>query len=82
KPAWEKIYPLINAELIQICKGFITGFSNRSFEMLTDEESKYNNKERNERATVAWYNWQVRTGHACIIGDYIAGDIAIVQKVA
>ena len=37
KPAWEKIYPLINAELIQICKGFITGFSNRSFEMLTDD---------------------------------------------
>jgi hypothetical protein len=82
KPEWKQIYPLINCDMIEIQKGFNQDVSNRSFEMLCDEESKL--KEPfyiNKRATNAWYEWQKRTNHMCIPGDFIAGDIAIIRDV-
>lgn len=82
KPEWKQIYPLINCDMIEIHKGYNPSLSNRSFEMLCDEESKM--KEPfyiNKRATVAWYEWQKRTGARSLPGDFIAGDVAIVQNV-
>ena len=79
--SWIKIYPLINADTIQIQKGFITGFSKRSFEILIDEEGKLKNKKLNDKANCAWYNWLTRANRVPVMGDYIAGDVAVIQKI-
>ncbi len=81
KPDWNKIKQLLGVQMLEIHKGYNTDVSNRSFEMLCDEEAKlrYGFKQ-NKRATVAWYEWQQRTGHMCIPGDFIAGDVAIVRR--
>jgi hypothetical protein len=34
----------------------------------------------NEIATDLWYDWQEATGHQCIPGDYIAGNVAIIYN--
>ena len=36
---------------------------------------------KNDRATKAWYTWQERTGRTCIEGDFVAGNVAIIEKV-
>ena len=82
KPDWANIRPLINADMIEIQKGYDTDISNRSFEMLCNEEAKMTNMiVKNNRATKAWYEWQRRTGRKCLPGDFIAGDVAILKKV-
>ena len=82
KPDWNNIKPFINAKMIEIQKGYDKDISNRSFEMLCNEEAKTTNMiVRNNRATKAWYEWQKRTGRTCIPGDFIAGDVAILKKV-
>ena len=82
KPDWDNIKPFINAKMIEIQKGYDKDISDRSFEMLCNEEAKMTNMiVRNNRATKAWYEWQKRTGRTCIPGDFIAGDVAILKKV-
>ena len=36
---------------------------------------------KNDKATKAWYTWQERTGRTCIEGDFIAGNVEIIEKV-
>ena len=81
KPQWDAIKKLLGVQMLEIQKGYNPDVSKRSFEMLCDEESKlrYGFKQ-NKRATVAWYEWQHRTGHRCIPGDFIAGDVAIIRR--
>ena len=52
------------------------------FFVLIHEESKLKNPfVKNDRATKAWYTWQERTGRTCIEGDFVAGNVAIIEKV-
>ena len=93
KPDFEQMYPLIGCSIIQIQRGYNKEISNKSFDMYIDEEGgpmmkglyheKYNPKGavRNKRATIAWYLWQKRTGHICLPGDAIHGNVAIYKKV-
>lgn len=81
KPDFANIYPLIDCDMIEYQKGYNADVSNRSFEMLCDEEAKLRSKPINQRATKAWYEWQKRTGRQCLPGDTINGDIAILKKV-
>ena len=81
KPQWDAIKKLLGVQMLEIQKGYNPDVSKGSFEMLCDEESKlrYGFKQ-NKRATVAWYEWQHRTGHRSIPGDFIAGDVAIIRR--
>ena len=73
---------LLDCNMIEITKGYNKEVNNRSFDMYCDEESKLKNTTYpNKRATQAWYEWQKRTGHMCLPGDYIAGSVAIIKKI-
>ena len=59
-------------------------YQNRTFDMWMDEESKCKAPEfikKNERATSAWSEWQSRTGHLSLPGDFIAGNTVIYKKI-
>ena len=79
KPDFANIYPLINCNMIELHKGYNEDYG--TFQMHCDEEAKLRNKPVNKRATKAWYAWLKKTGHICIPGDTITGDIAILKKV-
>ena len=65
-----------------ILHGYDKDISNRTFDIYCDEESKLKNPfVKNDRATKAWYAWQERTGRTCIPGDFVAGNVAIIEKV-
>ena len=81
KPDFANIYPLIDCDMIEYHKGYDPEISNRSFDMLCDEEAKLRSKPINYRATKVWKRWANRTGHLIIPGDTINGDIAILKKV-
>jgi len=82
KPTFKDLYPLLDCSMIEITKGYNKEINNRSFDMYCDEESKMKNTTYpNKRATQAWYEWQKRTGHMCLPGDYIAGSVAIIKKI-
>ena len=93
KPTFQQMYPLIGCSIIERSSGFDPNISNRTFDMWFDEEGGpmlkgvYDKKDnpkgaiRNKRATIAWYLWQKRTGHICIPGDGIHGNVAIIKKV-
>lgn len=82
KPTFQELYKLMSCNMIEIVQGYNQDVSNRTFDMYIDEESKFNSmKYPNKRATHAWYEWQSRTGHQCLPGDYLAGDVAIIRKV-
>ena len=93
KPTFQQMYPLIGCSIIERSSGFDPNISNRTFDMWFDEEGgpmikgvyhKEDNPKgaiRNKRATIAWYLWQKRTGHICLPGDGIHGNVAIIKKV-
>ena len=82
KPTFDDMYPLINCDTIEILQGYDKTISNRTFDIYCDEESKLKNPfVKNKRATKAWYTWQERTGRTCIEGDFVAGTVAIIEKV-
>jgi|TARA_B100001964_G_scaffold1483_1_gene1780 hypothetical protein len=93
KPTFQQMYPLIDCSIIERSSGFDKNISNRTFDMWFDEEGGpmikgvYDKKDnpkgaiRNKRATIAWYLWQKRTGHICLPGDAIHGNVAIIKKV-
>ena len=82
KPDWANSKLVIDADMIERQKGYDTDISNRSCEMLCNEEAKLTNMiVKNNRATKAWYEWQKRTNRQCLPGDFIAGDVAILKKV-
>ena len=82
KPTFSDMYPLLDCDMIEILHGYDKTISNRTFDIYCDEESKLKNPfVKNERATKAWYTWQERTGRTCIEGDFVAGTVAIIEKV-
>ena len=82
KPTFEDMYNHIGCDMIEILHGYDKNISNRTFDIYCDEESKLKNPfVKNDRATKAWYTWQERTGRTCIEGDFIAGNVAIIEKV-
>ena len=82
KPTFQDMYPLIDCDTIEILQGYDKTISNRTFDIYCDEESKLKNPfVKNDRATKAWYTWQERTGRTCIEGDFVAGNVAIIEKV-
>ena len=79
KPTFKELYPLIQCDTIEIQRGLE---NDQIVELYCDEESKLkNNSLENKVATNMWYNWQDKTGHMCIPGDFIAGNVAIIEKV-
>ena len=82
KPTFQDMYPLIGCDTIEILHGYDKTISNRTFDIYYDEESKLKNPfVKNDRATKAWYAWQEKTGRTCIEGDFVAGNVAIIEKV-
>ena len=78
KPTFKELYPLIGCDTIEILRGLE---NYQIVEMYCDEESKLkNNSLENQVATKMWYDWQDKTGHMCIPDDYIAGNVAIIEK--
>jgi len=84
KPTLDQLYKLIGCGTVERQSGYDKDISNRTFDMWMDEESKCKAPEfikKNERATSAWYEWQSRTGHQCIPGDFIAGNTVVYKKI-
>ena len=84
KPTFPQMYKLINCTTIERQSGYDKEISNRTFDMWMDEESKMKGDEfikRNERATNAWINWLMRTGHQRMHDDFIAGTVVIYKKI-
>ena len=84
KPTFPEMYKLINCTTIERQRGYDKDISNRTFDMWCDEESKMKGDEfikRNERATNAWINWLMRTGHKRMHDDFIAGHVVIYKKI-
>ena len=82
KPTFEDMYKHIGCDMIEILHGYDKDISNRTFDIYCDEESKLKNPFiKNDKATKAWYAWQERTGRTCIPNDFIAGNVAIIEKV-
>ncbi len=82
KPTFEDMYKHLSTDMIEITKGYDKNISNKSFDMYIDEESKLKPVVvKNNKATQAWYAWQERTGRTCIEGDFVAGNVAIIEKV-
>ena len=84
KPTLDQLYKLIGCTTIERQSGYDKDVSNRTFDMWMDEESKCKAPEfikKNERATSAWYEWQSRTGHQSLPGDFIAGNTVIYKKI-
>ena len=84
KPTFPQMYKLINCTTIERQRGYDKDISNRTFDMWCDEESKMKGDEfikRNERATNAWINWLMRTGHKRMHDDFIAGNVVIYKKI-
>ena len=84
KPTFPEMYKLINCTTIERQSGYDKEISNRTFDMWMDEESKMKGDEfikRNERATNAWINWLMRTGHKRMHDDFIAGNVVIYKKI-
>ena len=84
KPTFPQMYKLINCTTIERQSGYDKEISNRTFDMWCDEESKMKGDEfikRNERATNAWINWLMRTGHKRMHDDFIAGNVVIYKKI-
>ena len=84
KPTLEQLYKLIGCTMVERVSGYDKDVSNRTFDMWMDEESKCKAPEfikKNIRATNAWFRWMKRTGHMCIPGDFIAGNIVIYKKI-
>ena len=84
KPTFPEMYKLINCTTIERQRGYDKDISNRTFDMWCDEESKMKGDEfikRNERATNAWINWLMRTGHKRMHDDFIAGTVVIYKKI-
>ena len=79
KPTFDDLYPLLKCSTIEIQQCWV---DNKAVDMYCDEESKLKQTViHNEIATDLWYEWQQATGHECIPGDYIAGDVAIMYNV-
>ena len=82
KPTFQEMYKLINCTTIERQSGYDKDISNRTFDMWCDEESKLKSPfVKNDRATTAWYTWQKRTGRMCIPGDFVAGNVAVIEKI-
>ncbi len=84
KPTFPEMYKLINCTTIERQRGYDKDISNRTFDMWCDEESKMKGDEfikRNERATNAWINWLMRTGHKRMHDDFIAGNVVVYKKI-
>ncbi len=84
KPTFPDMYKLINCTTIERQRGYDKDISNRTFDMWCDEESKMKGDEfikKNERATNAWINWLMRTGHKRMHDDFIAGHVVIYKKI-
>ena len=84
KPTFPEMYKLINCTTIERQRGYDKDISNRTFDMWCDEESKMKGDEfikRNERATNAWINWLMRTGHKRMHDDFIAGHVVVYKKI-
>ena len=84
KPTFPQMYKLINCTTIERQSGYDKEISNRTFDMWCDEESKMKGDafiKRNERATNAWINWLMRTGHKRMHDDFIAGNVVIYKKI-
>ena len=84
KPTFQEMYKLINCTTIERQSGYDKNISNRTFDMWCDEESKMKGDEfikRNERATNAWINWLMRTGHKRMHDDFIAGNVVVYKKI-
>ena len=84
KPTLDQLYKLIGCGTVERQSGYDKDVSNRTFDMWMDEESKCKAPEfikKNDRASSAWYEWQSRTGHQCIPGDFIAGNTVVYKKI-
>ena len=82
KPTFQDMYKHIGCDMIEILHGYDKDISKRTFDIYCDEESKLKNPfVKNDKATTAWYTWQKRTKRMCIPGDFIAGNVAIIEKV-
>ena len=68
------------ANILEFQKGYHEDYG--TFEMHCDEESKLKSTfKKNSRATKAWQEYLKRTKRMSMPGDFIAGDVAILQKV-
>ncbi len=85
KPTFEDMYKEIDCSMIQPSTAYLPKYSNRKdgyAEFWMDEESKLKNSFiMNKNITDAWYKWAKKTGHQIIPGDFIAGNVCVIQKV-
>jgi hypothetical protein len=78
EPTFQDLYPLLDCKTIEIQQCWV---DNKAMDMYCDEDSKMKESIKyNEIATDLWYDWQEATGHQCIPGDYIAGNVALIYN--
>ena len=85
EPSFEEMYKEISCSSIEISTACLPKYSNRKdgyAEFWMDEESKLKALPTiNKKVTDAWYRWANKTGHQIIPGDFIAGNVCVIQKV-
>tara|TARA_R100001230_G_C5591875_1_gene107886 strand:- start:110 stop:448 length:339 start_codon:yes stop_codon:yes gene_type:complete len=85
KPTFKDMYKEIDCTTIQPSTAYLPKYSNRKdgyAEFWMDEESKLKHPFIiNKNITDAWYKWAKKTGHQIIPGDFIAGNVCVIQKV-
>tara|TARA_Y100000356_G_C11024344_1_gene165117 strand:- start:87 stop:425 length:339 start_codon:yes stop_codon:yes gene_type:complete len=85
KPTFKDMYKEIDCTTIQPSTAYLPKYSNRKdgyAEFSMDEESKLKHPFIiNKNITDAWYKWAKKTGHQIIPGDFIAGNVCVIQKV-
>ena len=85
KPTFQDMYKEIDCTMIERTTGYLPKYSNRKdgyTDLWMDEESKLKHPFIiNKKVTDAWYKWAKKTGHQIIPGDFIAGNVCVIQKV-
>ena len=81
KPNFKDLYRYLNCDMIEMLRGYNKNISNRSFDIYADECSKLKYPfYKNYKATGFWRTWLKRNMGIKETDSYIAGDIAIINK--
>ncbi len=85
KPTFKDMYGYLDCDMIEMSTAHIPEWSNRKdgyTDIYFDEEGKWKSMViPNKHITNAWYSWMENTGRQPIRNDFIAGKVAVIQKV-
>ena len=85
KPTFDDMYGYLGCDMIEMSTAHIPEWSNRKdgyTDIYFDEEGKMKSMViPNKHITNAWYSWMENTGRQPIRNDFIAGKVAVIQKI-